>query len=142
MKTCLKGLDPKEYQHPLDGKALDALKAVPGLNSVTATITKLVERTAIIQCTGSNLEITKENYPELLCHLEEVCEVLDIPSLPRLYVEWDDAINAHTVGSEQPIIVLSSGCVDRLGEDELKFILGHECGHIKSRHQQYSLALS
>src|SRR5690606_21963042 len=36
-----------------------------------------------------------------------------------------------------PIVVLTSGAIDLLTEDELMFLIGHEFGHIKSRHTLY-----
>ncbi len=137
-------LHPREYQHPLDEQAYEAMHAIPGFESVSRLFMKHgIERLFKIQYTGSNLQITKENYPNLIRLLEEVCRTLGLLKAPLLYVEWHDAINAHTIGSDNPIIVLSSGSVDRLTEPELRFVLGHECGHIKGTHSQYqSMALS
>jgi Zn-dependent protease with chaperone function len=49
----------------------------------------------------------------------------------------DPIINAFTVGSENPIVVLNTKTVECLTEAELRFILGHEVGHIKSQHSLY-----
>lgn len=137
-RQVLPGLDPREYQHPLDDQALEALQAIPGLDAIASAFMKHgLERFFTIQYTGSHLEITAENYPALMAQLEEVCRVLHLPRIPRLYVEWQDQINALTVGSADPIIVVSSGSVDRLTSEELQFVLGHECGHIQSLHAQY-----
>jgi len=137
-------LHPREYQHPLDEQAYEAMHAIPGFDSVSRLFMKHgIERLFKIQYTGSNLEITKSNYPNLIEILEDVCRTLGITKIPLLYVEWNDAINAHTIGSDNPIIMLSSGSVDRLTEPELRFVIGHECGHIKGSHSQYrAMALS
>lgn len=38
---------------------------------------------------------------------------------------------------DNPIIVLNSGAVDLLSDHELHYLIGHEVGHIKSRHTLY-----
>lgn len=140
----LAGLDPHEYGHPLDEQALDALQQIPGFTAVASAFMKHgLERFFTIQYTGSNLQITDGNCAKLMACLREVCATIALDNVPKLYIEWDDAINAHTVGSLDAILVLSSGCVDRLTDPELRFVIGHECGHIKSLHgQYYSLAQS
>ena len=65
------------------------------------------------------------------------CEVLNLDKSPDLYIRQDPKVNAFVAGVEKPIIIINSGCVDLLTEDELIFILGHELGHIKSQHILY-----
>lgn len=133
-------LDPREFEHSFDALALDALRGTPGLDALTRQLVKHgIERLFRIQYTGSNLQLTQRNYPEIFQSLLDACETLSIETPPLLYVEWDDAINASTVGSEQPLIVISSGCIDRLTTPELSFVLGHELGHIKCSHVVYHL---
>ncbi len=62
-----------------------------------------------------------------------------MPKVPELYIEWGYSINAFTVGSENPIIVLNSGLIDLCDDEEIMFIIGHECGHIKSNHMLYHM---
>ena len=48
-------------------------------------------------------------------------------------------INAHVVGSEKPMIVLTTGAVNKLTSAELTFLIGHEVGHVKSQHAAYHM---
>ena len=48
-------------------------------------------------------------------------------------------INACTIGSKSPIIVLNSGLIDLCDEDEIMFVIGHELGHVKSNHMLYHM---
>jgi len=134
----VEGLDPREYEHSYDGKALDALRSAAGFESVVRLFNKhLVERLLTVQYTGSNLKITNQNYPKIYSLLDHACEVLSLKKRPDLYLEPHFGINAATIGSEKPIIVLSSDAIDLLDELELIYILGHEIGHIKSDHVLY-----
>ena len=137
-RATLDGLHPHEYEHPFDAKALDALQRTPGLDTVVRKYYKHgVERYITVQYTGSNLRITPDNYPKIHALLDQVCDTVNLPSRPDLYLEWGYNINGFTVGVDHPIIVLTSGAIDLLSDEELLYLIGHEVGHIKSRHTLY-----
>ncbi len=134
----IEGLHPFEYEHPFDARALDALQNTPGLDTVVRQFNKhAVERCITIQYTGSNLHIVKEDHPEIYAVLDRVCDLINLPARPSLYVEWGYHVNGVTYGVDHPIIVLPSGAIDLLSEDELVYLIGHEVGHVKSRHTLY-----
>ena len=136
----LDDLDPREYEHPFDARALEALRGTPGLEPAARYLIKhAVERSVTIQYTGSNLRVTAETYPTVHAILDKVCETIHLTNRPDLYIQWGYEINAFTIGVEHPIIVLMSGSVDLLEEAELAWLVGHEVGHIKSRHTLYHL---
>lgn len=139
-KKIITGLDHSLYEHPFDKKALVALEKTPGLSAVGTFITKhMVERVYTIQYTGSNLKVTKDNYPKIYEYLQYACQILDVKKIPDLYIQWGYDINACTVGAENPIIILNSGLIDLCDDDEIMFVIGHECGHIKSNHMLYHM---
>ena len=123
-KKILSGLNHSQYEHPFDKKALKALENTPGLSVVGNFITKhTIEKIYTVQYTGSNIKVTKESYPKIYEYLEYACEILDMPSIPDLYVQWGYEINAFTVGSENPIVILNSGLIDMCDDDEIMFII-------------------
>lgn len=139
-KKILTGLSADSYEHPFDQKALETLESTPGLTLVGNYITSnLVERVYNVQYTGSHLKVTKESYPKIYEYLEYACKILDVQQIPELYIEWGYNINACTVGSENPIIVINSGLVDLCDDDEIMFVIGHELGHVKSNHMLYHM---
>ena len=138
-RIVLKGLDHSSYEHPFDQKALAALEATPGLTLAGNFITKQVERVYMVQYTGSHLKVTGNNYPDIYKYLREACKILDAKKVPELYIEWGYNINACTIGSKSPIIVLNSGLIDLCDEDEIMFVIGHELGHVKSNHMLYHM---
>lgn len=134
----IENLDSREYEHAFDGKALDALRKAKGFDTVLRLFNKhLIERLITVQYTGSNLKITNLNYPKIYRLLDHACEVLNLEQRPDLYLQPHFGINGFTVGSERPIIVISSEAIDLLDELELIYVLGHEIGHIKSEHVLY-----
>ena len=138
-KTIISGLTHTQYEHPFDKKALDTLENTPGLKIVGNFFTKhTIERFYTITCTGSNVKVTSKNYSKIYDYLQYACEILDVAE-PDLYLQWGYDVNACTIGSDHPIIILNSGLFDLCDDDEIMFIIGHELGHIKSNHMLYHM---
>ncbi len=131
-------LNPREYEHPFDRQALDALEGTPGLEKLVRKVFKHgYERAIRLQYTGSYLKITPDNFPDIYKILEEACDIIELRNIPELYMQWAYEVNGMAIGSENPIIILTSGAIDLLTRDELLYLIGHECGHIKSGHMLY-----
>ena len=139
MKKVLFGLQPSEYEHPEDRAFLEELQSIPAMGAITKTIMDWSYlKWAIVALKGSNFRVTKESCPELFKTIENTARVLDLDTLPDIYTEWGYFVNAYTTGYDNSnILVLYSGAVDLMTEDELRFVAGHEMGHIKSQHVLY-----
>lgn len=135
-KKMLFGLDSKVYEHNFDKKALKTLKALPGFDTiVNFFLNWAYVKWHIIELQGTNFLVTRESCPELYDIVHNVADILDVRPLPRFYTQWDYSINGFTTGyKEDTLMVLNSGTVDLLTEDELRYVVGHEIGHVKSGH--------
>lgn len=138
-KKILFGLDSKLYEHNFDRKALVALRAVPGFDKVVNWFLNWTYiKWHVIELQGSNFLVTRESCPELYELVHDVADTLDVRPLPRFYTQWGYDINGYTTGyKEDTILVLNSGTVDLLTDDELRYVAGHEMGHVKSGHVLY-----
>jgi Zn-dependent protease with chaperone function len=133
----LSGLRPQAYEHPSDKAALDALTQVKGFDMVVRKLNAWsFDRLLRVQLTGSFLKVTPDSFADLHDLLVVACERLAMPSVPDLYVGGGQ-LNAFTACVENPLILLYSGAVDTLSEEELLFVIAHEVGHIKSGHVLY-----
>src|SRR2546427_110848 len=131
------GLDPAVLQHPYDRAALNALQKIPGMDIIVRKFIELFpERVAYIQNVAQTVQVTKTQCPELYAQLQEACSILDM-RLPELYVAHNPLPNAWTSGHDHPYIVVTSGLLDLMSEDEVMAVIGHELGHIKSGHVLY-----
>jgi len=131
-------LSHHSFQHPADSQAIAALHKVPGLPKVVKFISEhSIERIILIEKVSSNLRVNAQQYPSLYKQYLKMAEVLDVKKLPNLYIETTNTINAYAMGMENYTIVLCSGLIDIMNEDEMLAILGHELGHVKCEHQLY-----
>ncbi len=87
---------------------------------------------------SSQLRLTPVLAPRLCDLLAEVTARLAFEEPIELYVQSDPTINAfalHALGKGTPHVVsVTSGMVERMTDDEIRFCLGHECGHLAYRH--------
>ncbi|HEX7733648.1 MAG TPA: M48 family metallopeptidase [Ktedonobacteraceae bacterium] len=131
-------LDPAVFQHPFDLQALSSFKKVPGLDIATRKfIEYFPERVAYIMNVAQSVRVSQTQCPKLYTLLRESCAILDMPE-PELYVAQTPLVNAMTSGHTRPYIIVHSGLVDLLSEEEIMAVIAHELGHIKSGHVLYT----
>ncbi len=135
----LHNLAPGEYEHPYDQKALDALQATRGIDTVVRKFHEYgIEKIFTIQITGSNISVSPASFPGVYAIFEKALEILNLTSAPDVYIyRSDDELQGFTTGVEHPIISLSHGSIESFDEEELLFVIGREIGHIKSKHVLY-----
>src|SRR5215470_16141230 len=118
------GLEAKDFQHPWDATATEALKSVAGLNLVVAKIMEYgLERIFYLHNTASNVRVTARQFPRLYRALGWGCKIIGVEE-PEMYVTLDPTPNAFTYGHTRPFIVLTSGLVDMLDDEERFFVIG------------------
>ncbi len=89
---------------------------------------------------GKSVQVTRRQFPELYRMVTECSETLDIAP-PTVYVSQDPNLNAGTFGTDtEAFVVLNSGLVDALDDEQLRFVIGHECGHLQNNHVVYRTA--
>ena len=141
MAKTLVNLKSETYEHPFDRQALDRLKQVPGIDRVTNFLLNWTfVNWHLLELQGSHFRITHNSCPELYSLIKEVEETLDITDRPKIYTKWGYDINGYTTGTgDNTLMMLNSGAVDLLSECQLKYVVGHEMGHIKSNHVLYHM---
>lgn len=87
---------------------------------------------------GKSVKVSSRQFPHINSLVAECAEILDIP-MPTVYVSQSPFINAGTYGTQdESFILIKSGLIDSLDDDELRFVIGHECGHIQNQHVVYA----
>ena len=137
-KRILTGIDPSGWEHPADRAALQAVRKIPGFDEVLKKLFGLFgEKPIRLAFQANAVRVSERQFPRIHHRYMEVLETLDAPMHYGLFVSQTPMVNAGAYGMDQPFIVLNSGSLIILDEDELTFLLGHEVGHILSGHVLY-----
>ena len=131
------GLSSTAFEHPTDKATLAVLRKAPGLDWVFRKFNEYGgDRSGRLYCLSDTVRVDRNQCRDLHGLLVESCAILDMP-VPQLFIDQRPFANAFTFCVESPIIVLYSGLIDLLDEDEWRVVLGHELGHIKAGHVLY-----
>jgi len=101
----------------------------------------LRERSIRLLYLASAVRVSERQFAGVHRILIESAQVLDLPTLPELYVTRSPEVNAMSLGMDQPFIVVTTGLLDLMDDDELRFVIGHELGHVLSGHAVYRTML-
>ena len=136
-RVTFPGIHPNAFEHPLDRTALEALRKTPGLDLLLKKLSAAyVERIVRLQFTADSMRLSPNQCPRVYSLFREAAQALDMEE-PDLYLSQSPFPNAFAIGMERHTIVLWSGLLELLDDDELRFVLAHELGHIKSGHMLY-----
>jgi Zn-dependent protease with chaperone function len=127
------------WEHPADRAALQALRAVPGVDEVIRKVLALLggERGVRLLFQGNAIRIGPTQFPRLWHLHTEVTTTFDWSEVPELYLSQTPFFNAGAYGIDKPFIVIHSAAVELLDDDELRVLLSHELGHVLSGHALY-----
>jgi Zn-dependent protease with chaperone function len=138
-------ISSKAYEHPADRAATAALQSIPVLDKVVRKLVEYgYERSLRQSYLGDSIKVSERQLPELYASYTGVHRILDMPGEYDLYVTGGLgplAWNALTIGSQNPMLVMGSPLLAKLGAGEQRAVLGHELGHILSDHVMYMTAL-
>ena len=129
------GISSEAFRHPLDFQAEQALRSVPGFNLVASKFVEFVyERPQLVYLMGNSIQAGPRQYATIYGLFRECVRDLDIYPEPSLFVSQNPQVNSYAMGQEHPYIVINTGLLDLLTNDEIKTVLAHELGHIKCGH--------
>jgi Zn-dependent protease with chaperone function len=137
-RVVLTGISSRAWEHPADRGALTALRELRGFDDLLKTLSGLWnERAWRLEFLGRAIRVDHRQHPRVHRLFAEGAATLDVSELPELYVEQSAELNASCVGMARPFIVVTSRSVDLYDDDELRYVLGHELGHLLSGHAVY-----
>jgi Zn-dependent protease with chaperone function len=135
-------ISPRAYEHPADRGALATLRTAQGFGAVLKAVSgAFAERGERLLFLASSVRVGPKQYPDLDRIRAECAAILDVTPVPELYVYRDPMPNSMAIGLDQPFIVISTGLVELLDGNGLRFVVGHEMGHVLSGHALYRTML-
>ncbi|MCQ4081932.1 M48 family metallopeptidase [Streptomyces sp. RB6PN25] len=141
-RTRYPGMSSRAYEHPADRSALVALRKVSGFQTVLKAVGGLLpERSLRLLFLSDSVRVSEQQFPHLYDMLCDACSILDLEKVPPLYVTQDPQPNSMCIGLDEPVIVVTTGLMELLDEEEMRAAVGHETGHALSGHAVYRTIL-
>lgn len=125
------------YAHRADTKVTDFLSKSQHLRISLESLIRGYVNVEFGELMRHGVRVSPKQFPKLFDIISRCAHNLGIP-IPRLFVRYRPVINAYTLGTNiNSLVILASTLVDRFSDDELHFVIGHECGHIHNSHVTY-----
>ncbi|HEX9282697.1 MAG TPA: M48 family metallopeptidase [Gemmatimonadales bacterium] len=141
-RKILTQIAPVAWEHPADRAALQSLRSVPGFDELVKKIYGFIgERGVRLLFQADAVRVGPTQFPRLNQLYTEILTSLDWAERPELFVSQTPFVNAGAFGMEKPFIVINSGALHLLDDDEMRSLLGHEVGHVMSGHALYRTIL-
>ncbi|MBB5966920.1 Zn-dependent protease with chaperone function [Planomonospora venezuelensis] len=141
-RVQLPGISSRAYEHPADRSALVALRSLSGFDTVLKQMSGLIsERRLRLIYLASAVRTSDTQFRALHDMGRDAAYVLDLHRIPEVYVQQSPQVQAKAIGFDDPFIVVTTGLLDLMDEEEQRFVIGHETAHILSGHAVYRTML-
>jgi Zn-dependent protease with chaperone function len=131
-------ISSRSWEHPADRAALAALRKLPVFDEVLKRLFGFFgEKPTRLAFQANAVKVSERQFPRIHAIYQDVCRTLDAPEEYDLFISQTPIVNAGAYGMAEPFIILNSGTVILLEDDELQYVLGHELAHIMSGHVLY-----
>src|SRR5579875_2214328 len=122
-RVRLPGISSRAYEHPADRSALTTLRKLTGFDVILRNLAGLFSDRALrLMFLASSVRASEQQFPEL-------------------FISQNPQVNAMALGSDRPFVVITTGMVELMDAEEIRFIIGHELGHVLSGHAVYRTML-
>ena len=141
-RVRLTGISSRAYEHPADRSALVALRKLSGFDMLLRKLFGLFnERAFRLTYLAGSVRVSERQFPHIYELVRDGSYILDLPEVPEVYVSQNPLVNAMALGRDKPFIVITTGMVNLYDPEELRWVVGHELGHILSGHTVYRTML-
>ncbi len=142
-RKILTQIAPVSWEHAADRAALQSLRSVPGFDEVVKKVFAFIgERGVRLLFQADAVRVGPTQFPRLNALYTDVLTSMDWEVRPDLFVSQTPFVNAGAFGMDRPFIVINSGALKLLDDDEMRALLGHELGHVMSGHALYHTILA
>ena len=129
-----------DYAYSFDYEFRKKLDAIPHLYSLARKYCATVNSRSLQEINRQGLLVGPNQFSEVYEIGCDCAKILGI-AIPNIYIINNPSMNARTMATDdiEPIIIIYSGLYERLRKtpDELRCVIGHECGHIHNKHGVY-----
>jgi len=130
-----------DYSYVLDRQTRTAFESAKPVELAVASAVRLFQERERGRLLGNAVKVSARQFPRIHGIALECAQTLGIAA-PQVYVVNSPHVNAATYGTRTDSFVLvHSALIDQYTEQELRFVIGHECGHIHNSHVVYLTTL-
>src|ERR1700690_556663 len=126
-RVRLPEISSRAYEHPADRSALGGLAKLAGFDVILRNLAGLFsDRSLRLVFLASSVRASEQQFPTLYQAMLDGAYVLDLPRGPELFINQDPAVNRMALGPAKPFIVITTGMVELMDAEEIRFVIGHE----------------
>ncbi len=130
-----------DYSFVLDRQSRAAVESAKPIQLAVASTIRLWKQVWRGQLLGNAVKVSDRQFPRIQGLTRDCADQLGI-AIPQVYIVNSPHLNAATFGTdEESFILVHSALVDHYSDEELRTVLGHECGHIHNAHVVYLTTL-
>lgn len=130
-----------DYSYVLDRQTRATFESAKPVELAVASTVRMYKQVWRGQLLGNAVRVSERQFPRIHGIARDCAEVLGIHT-PQVYIVNDPRLNAATYGTEdESFIMVHSALVDHYTDEELRTVIGHECGHIHNKHVVYLTTL-
>ena len=131
--NVLKGIRVESFAHPEEKAALAVLNKAKWLKQALNWMAEQQNRYLLkTQVLGNCIGITKEDMPEIYQLVREVCEILDYPFIPRLYIYHNPNFQVGICPGTPALMVFPDFAVNEFDHGMMRFQIGRVVTALKS----------
>lgn len=126
------------YFHHLDNMCLGGdLAQWPLVEALVGLGQNLVDANLLANLANETVHVSDQPRAAPIIKMVNECAAILQVTAPPVHIDGSTEPNAYVAGLREPhVLVFTSGLLDLYDEspNELRFIIGHELGHIKAKH--------
>ncbi len=129
------------YAFALDAQLRQKIAKVRPVRDLARALSAMFAPLVKQQSFFNGVAVGPGQYPDIHRMGEECARRLGIAT-PQIFIIESMDINAFAIATDdiEPVVILNSRLVEVMKPNEVKFIIGHECGHIHNLHRVYNIA--
>jgi Zn-dependent protease with chaperone function len=130
-----------DYSYVLDRQTRATFEHAKAVELAVASTVRMYKQVWRGQLLGSAVRVSDKQFPRIHGIVRECAETLGIHT-PQVYIVNNPTLNAATYGTDdESFVMVHSALVDHYSDEELRTVVGHECGHIHNKHVVYLTTL-
>jgi len=131
----------REYSYVSDRQTRAAFGRLKPVELAVNSTVRIFNQVWKAQMLGNAVKVSERQFSRIHSLTRDCADTLHIP-VPTVYIVSSPQMNAATYGThDESFIMVHSAMIDHYTDDELRMVIGHECGHIHNSHVVYLTTL-